>query len=129
MISVAAILWASMLVSSDGSLSQPIDHPATSRTTATGWFINPTPGNVSLLDAQGEWVLSRQGEAPISSDLPHATKKQWVLLGTANYGYGCMRMSFKHEDKRVTEIYQAQYLPLSSCRRLRSLRRIEKSLR
>jgi Protein of unknown function (DUF4087) len=29
-----------------------------------GWYRNPTPGNVILEDADGQWWISRQGSAP-----------------------------------------------------------------
>jgi len=58
--------------------------------TRCGWLDNPTPGNVTLTDKDGEWVIAVQGgyRAEGADDLPDFNR-EWVAIGAGSYGYGC----------------------------------------
>jgi hypothetical protein len=43
--------------------------------TVCGWFENPTPGNASLQDRTGEWVIGIQGGHQDEGDWPELTHR------------------------------------------------------
>ncbi|WP_199778785.1 DUF4087 domain-containing protein [Methylobacterium sp. 285MFTsu5.1] len=55
-----------------------------------GWFDNPSPGNATLYDRDGEWAIAIQGGHQAKGDWPpNFAPSQHVKPGTASYGYGC----------------------------------------
>ena len=64
--------------------------PAMATERRCGWLDNPTPGNFSLRDRGGEWVLGVQGghEAHGFDSMPDITTAGWVETN-GHYGYGC----------------------------------------
>jgi hypothetical protein len=92
--------------------------------TRCGWFSNPTPGNASFYDRDGEWIIGVQGGYQAEGDWPDFGPKQWVRTNV-NYGYGCacLRLRVNRKTHEVTEIKSSRARPLSQCRRDRSLRR------
>lgn len=84
-----------------------------------GWFVNPSPGNASLLDRDGEWTVAMQGGHQAEGDWPSIDKKQWVAYGGSGYGYGCtcMRVVTDAEDDTIKRIVSSQSKPLLQCRR------------
>jgi hypothetical protein len=87
-----------------------------------GWFSNPTPGNASLFDRDGEWIIGVQGGYQANGDWPDT--KEWIKTNV-NYGYGCTcaRVRVDPESKRVIKVVSSKGRPLSACRRDRALRK------
>ena len=89
-----------------------------------GWLENPTPGNFSLQDRGGEWVLGVQGgyEAQGFDSMPDMTTAGWVETN-GHYGYGCACLTVETDAKRrqVTRILSARPVPLGQCRADRRL--------
>ena len=105
--------------------------PRTSHTPALqksemrcGWFSNPTPGNASLHDRDGEWIIGVQGGHQADGDWPAFSAKQWIETNV-HYGYGCacMRVQVDRATENVIKIESAKARPLSACRRDRALRK------
>ena len=92
--------------------------------TRCGWFSNPTPGNASLHDRDGEWIIGVQGGYQAEGDWPDFAPRQWVETNV-HYGYGCacLRLRINPKTHEVIEIQSARARPLTTCRRDRSLKR------
>ncbi len=90
-----------------------------------GWLRNPTPGNWSLIDRNGEWLLSAQGghEAEGLEAMPDMTGAGWVVTNGVSYGHGCACLTVEADPKgrRILRLLAAQALPLARCRADRSL--------
>jgi hypothetical protein len=116
-----ALTLAAFAGARPGAKAAPAPAQAESR---CGWFENPTPANASLLDRDGEWVISVQGGHQAEGDWPSFGPKQWVETN-GHYGYGCacMRVKVDRETHRVSEIESARARPLSACRKDRALKR------
>ncbi|WP_198528026.1 DUF4087 domain-containing protein [Rhodobacter capsulatus] len=61
--------------------------------TRCGWFVNPTPGNFYLTDAEGDWWFAAQGALEVGGwdnlDWSEADfGDDWVATN-GSYGYGC----------------------------------------
>ena len=89
-----------------------------------GWFHNPTPGNATLTDRDGEWVISTQGGASAEGDWPVFTDAQWKRTN-GHYGHGCacMKVVVDRSEQRVLRIASATAKPLKACREDRALPR------
>ena len=76
---------------------QPIAQTSTSFETRCGWFSNPTPGNISLYDADREWIIGVQGGHQVATDWdwPNFASDQWVVTNVGSYGYGCACMDVR----------------------------------
>ncbi|MET3116614.1 hypothetical protein AAKU64_000820 [Undibacterium sp. GrIS 1.8] len=87
-----------------------------------GWFHNPTPQNASLVDHDGEWLISTQGGAQADGDWPEFGSSQWVRTNN-HFGYGCacIKLIANSESHEVSKIISAKVKPLSACRNDRSL--------
>jgi hypothetical protein len=89
-----------------------------------GWFENPTPANMSLVDKDGEWIISTQGgsEAAGMDNIPDFPDDKWVKTNV-NYGYGCACLSVKvdRKEKRILEIMSGTAKPISVCRNDKTL--------
>jgi hypothetical protein len=97
-----------------------------------GWFDNPSPGNASLYDKDGEWTIAVQGGHQARGDWPpEYRQEQWRHTGTGSYGYGCACLIVRvdADEKNVLEIFSSKARPLSVCRRDRALAGIEDTLR
>ncbi len=83
-----------------------------------GWFDNPSPGNASLVDAQGEWIIALQGGHQAKGAWPVFARSQWVRTGTGSHGYGCacLRVQANAESGAVSQIISARARALSTCR-------------
>lgn len=97
--------------------------------TRCGWLDNPTPNNFWLYDRDGEWTISTQGGYYIEEDweFPVFKPKQWVYTNTGSYGYGCacFQMQTDRKTRHVLKIRSSRGLPLSKCRRDKSLKAME----
>jgi hypothetical protein len=97
-----------------------------------GWLDNPTPGNVSLHDKDGEWTIGVQGGHQAEGDWsPPYKPGEWRKSGNASYGYGCACLTVKvdAEEKNILEVVSAKARPLSACRKDKALSEVEKRLR
>lgn len=84
-----------------------------------GWIQNPTPGNWSLSDKDGAWVIMSQGagdEPPGMDNIPDISARQYVRTN-GNYGYACacMEVDTDWNEGRITEIYSFRQLSLNKC--------------
>ncbi|MCK0094827.1 DUF4087 domain-containing protein [Yoonia sp. F2084L] len=92
-----------------------------------GWYLNPTPANHWLEDADGTWILATQGgyqvwETVDLAEQSFAFDDQWVSSngepGHAYYGHGCacIRGIFEPTSGRVSDISHMNPRPLDACR-------------
>ena len=105
--------------------AQPRTPPALEKSEMRcGWFSNPTPGNASLYDRDGEWIIGVQGGYQADGDWPDFSAKQWIETNV-HYGYGCacLRVSVDRATEKVIKIESSKARPLSACRRDRALRK------
>jgi hypothetical protein len=106
--------------------------PARAAGLRCGWFDNPSPGNASLFDKEGEWIIAIQGGHQAMGDWPSGfAPKQWIRIGAGHYGYGCacLDMTVNAEEKTVLEIKSGKARPLSLCRKDPAVAKVEKTLR
>lgn len=91
--------------------------------TRCGWFVNPTPANAWLIDADGEWTISVQGGYQAEGDWPNFTKSQWIKTNV-NYGYGCacMKVTVNKADDKILRIISSFAKPISACRKDKALK-------
>lgn len=90
--------------------------------TRCGWFHNPTPGNASLVDADGEWTVAVQGGHQADGDWPSFSRRQWVRTnGSYGYGCACLRVTADPVGRTVRQVHAATVRPLRSCREDRRL--------
>lgn len=90
--------------------------------TRCGWFVNPTPGNFWLSDADGDWWLAAQGGLEVGgwqildwSDADFGA--EWVETN-GSYGYGCACIGGdfgRASDGEVWFIDTIRALPLRKC--------------
>lgn len=115
---VAATLgWASL-----GAAKAPM--PAAPPEKRCGWLVNPTPGNFSLVDRAGSWLLSSQGgyQAVGMDDMPDMSVAGWVSTnGSYGHGCACLKVVTNKRTKEVTRLLASEPLPLSRCKADRSL--------
>lgn len=108
--------------------SRAADQPKVEK--RSGWVSNPTPGNWSLIDKDGEWEIAAQGEEGALAGLPEdrpSGKRWWVTTNSGGYGYGCMslRVVVDKQARRVLTIEGGTSLPLTACRKDRAIRKLE----
>ena len=96
-----------------------------------GWFDNPTPGNASLIDRNGEWTISVQGEYEAKGQWPQFKDSHWVRTGNGSSGYGCVCMKVRSNavSHKIVRILSAHAKPLSACRRDKTLKEPENPLK
>ena len=99
--------------------------PARKAETRCGWWDNPTPQNVSLLDRDGEWIVSIQGGHQADGDGPVFKDSEWVSTNRS-YGYGCACVDavFDRRTHQVVRIRSAVARPLGACRSDPALKRV-----
>lgn len=87
--------------------------------TRCGWFDNPSPGNATLADRDGEWTVATQGEPSATGLWPTFKRSQWVRTGNGNAGYGCACLKAREDAERhsIIHIMEAHANALSVCRR------------
>ena len=87
--------------------------------TRCGWFVNSTPGNFWLVDAEGEWSIAWQGREPPPGfeDLPDMSAGGWVETNV-HYGYGCGCVSGELDKakKKFVRIAGGEPKALAFCR-------------
>jgi hypothetical protein len=110
--------------------------PATAVATAPeghlrcGWFDNPSPGNATLADRDGEWTVAMQGMFSAKGKWPSFKAPNWVRTGNGSAGYGCacLRVLEDTGQQRIVRIFSSQVKPLSACRRDNKLKEPENPL-
>ena len=126
--SVLAMLVLAGMATSQAAAQAPVHAQAALR---CGWFDNPSPGNASLFDKDGEWTVAIQGGRQATGDWPSFKHGQVVRKGQGTYGFGCacLKAEVDAGEKDVLVILGSETKPLASCRRDPVLKRIEKQLR
>ena len=120
---IVSCLLLAVVVFVSGQPGTPDGPGAGQFETRCGWFSNPTPGNASLSDRDGEWIIGVQGGYQAQGDWPTFGRKQWVETN-GHYGYGCacLRLRVNRKTHEVIEIESSRARPLSVCRRDRRLK-------
>ncbi len=72
--------------------------------TRCGWIENPTPANYSIIDADGEWIISVQGGYQAEGDVafPNDYDNNYVKTNI-NYGY-FYHLAYLYHFVRVSHI-------------------------
>nr|WP_086937869.1 DUF4087 domain-containing protein [Thaumasiovibrio occultus] len=107
--------------------------PAMAQETRCGWFDNSSPANMELIDADGDWVISRQGALDFmlddsSIDALYAgftLGDEEMVFTNRNYGVRCVCVvadserevaeNDYHITQRISKIYSAEQRPLERC--------------
>ena len=116
-----------------GVTNEELDRAAAGRTEKRcGWLDNPSPGNASLIDQSGEWIITMQGMFGARGDLPSfddlTNDAMFVPSGVAGYGYGCACLDVKTlkgddvRENRIVQIIGGAVYPLAECRKNRKLK-------
>ena len=112
------------------AVSLLVDAPALAAETRCGWYMNPTPGNLWLMDKDATWTITSQAEAtgPDAEGVentPDFDDKQFVETNNpgSGYGYGCACMSVTVDkaEERITRVFSGEIKPLSVCKADKSL--------
>ena len=85
-----------------------------------GWLQNPTPGNWTLSDADGDWLLSSQGtgrQAEGMDIIPDITVRDFVVTNPPDHGYACACLSVELDAQgtHIDRITGFKQLPLRKC--------------
>ncbi|MCC4591663.1 DUF4087 domain-containing protein [Xanthomonas campestris pv. cannae] len=97
--------------------------PPAQTVTRCGWFDNPTPGNATLVDKDGEWTVGQQGGHQAEGTWPTFPSPRWVATGTGSAGYGCacLKVRARDDTQEITTIVAATVQPLKTCRQDKAL--------
>lgn len=118
---VLAILFITLFVSNPSKILS-----ATKPEKRCGWFVDPTPANASLWDADGEWILGFQGgyQAEGQENWTREYKpSEWVETnGIHGYGCACMKVTTNKEEMQIVRVFTAWPRPLSACTNDRRLK-------
>ena len=104
--------------------------PTLAAETRCGWYMNPTPGNLWLMDKDATWTITSQAQAtgPDAKGVentPDFDEKQFVETNNpgSGYGYGCACMSVTVDkaEERITRVFSGEIKPLSVCKADKSL--------
>ena len=99
--------------------------PALAAETRCGWYMNPTPGNLWLMDKDATWTITSQGDADGAEakgidNAPDFDDRQFVETNNpgSGYGYGCACMSVTTDaaNEQITEVFSGEIKPLSVCK-------------
>ena len=103
-----------------GAASANIEH-------ICGWFDNPTPSNVWLIDRHAQWTIGIQGGYQAQGEWPQFPRDKWVITNAGSYGYGCacLKVTLDKARHRVIRIYEGEAKPLKTCRRDKAIRDLE----
>lgn len=91
--------------------------------TRCGWFDNPSPGNATLTDRDGEWTVAQQGTSSATGRWPRFTTAQWVQTGSGSAGHGCACLKVRDDagSATIVDIVSARAAALSKCRQDKAL--------
>lgn len=81
-----------------------------------GWIDNPTPGNWTLTDADGQWIVMSQGghEAGGMENIGDISAGDYVATN-GNYGYACGCMKVDTDAGYVTQVYSFRQSAIAKC--------------
>jgi hypothetical protein len=104
----------------------PAQESSAKTQTRCGWFDNPTPGNASLFDRDGEWVIGIQGGHQADGDWPEFSDAQWIdTNGHHGHGCACLDVVVSASTHEVMRITTAHVKALAVCRRDHALKEPE----
>jgi hypothetical protein len=90
--------------------------------TRCGWYHNPTPGNVFLEDADGQWWMSTQGNAPApgfedayTPAFDDRLRIDYAGEITQRYGFSCACADGKFKNGEALLIARLTEIPLARC--------------
>jgi hypothetical protein len=111
-------LCAALLMAAGVSAAQASGGAQPAAVLRCGWFDNPSPGNVTLTDRDGEWIIAEQGGHQVPWTRPRFAAKDWVAAGRGSYGHGCacLKLQADSDSREVSRIESARARPLSACR-------------
>lgn len=109
----SAVLCATLLL-----MSMPMATLAAEK--RCGWLENPTPANLWLIDAEGEWTISIQGSGFIDQDAPDRLPEiddQEFVRTNYNYGFSCVCLQVETDRSRmeITRVFSGEQLLLKQC--------------
>lgn len=126
---LAALAWAGAALAASAAPPAAATSAASAASAPVaalrcGWFDNPSPGNASLTDRDGEWTVGLQGGHQAKGPWPKFGAGQWVRTGHGSAGYGCacLKVQADAETQDVITILSARAQPLSACRQDRALK-------
>lgn len=111
-------------------LAAILAHPAQAAETRCGWYQAPTPGNLWLSDRDATWSITSQGgalgpDAAGADKAPAFNPRQFVETNVPGTGYGygcaCLVVDTNLKSRRIVRVHSGRILPLSQCRRDKSL--------
>ena len=86
--------------------------------TRCGWVDNETPGNFTLLDRDGAWVIAAQGgyQAKGFDTLPDLSEKEFAELN-APHGYSCdcLKVTVDARRHRIAKIFGVTLRTIKDC--------------
>ena len=85
--------------------------------TRCGWIFNPTPGNIALIDGEGEWIIGIQRGYHAKGELTSKVSSDNFIEVNGRYGYycGCVTGEYLEGAKIVTKIHSDTAQPLKVC--------------
>lgn len=92
--------------------------PSSSAAVRCGWLDNPTPGNFSLRDRDGEWVLAEQGgyQARGVDLIPDLSGDEFVETnGHHGYACACVKASVDEKTHQVLKVVSVKQRLLKVC--------------
>lgn len=118
---------AAMLLAASGAATALASSPPPDAVTRCGWFDNPTPGNATLTDRDGEWTVGQQGGHQAVGDWPKFKAGQWVRTGAGSAGYGCVCLKVKADAalQAISVIVSSRTQSLGVCRKDKALHGLE----
>src|SRR4051812_3361379 len=107
MISTGAAAWIALI--GFGVLT---GQPAAAAENRCGWYLNPTPANLLLIDRDGPWWITSQMQANgpdaegADDKAPNFDAGQFVKTQPNGYGYGCACLSVEtdRQANRITKV-------------------------
>ena len=82
-----------------------------------GWWDNPTPGNVTFTDRDGDWTVALQAAYEAAGDGPQFARDQEAPRGASHtHGCVCMQARVDRASMFVYSFTDMQPQPLKSCR-------------
>jgi len=101
----------------------PLAHAAEPEEHVCGWYENPMPRVINLIDHDGSWKVATSDGYSAPGQKPVFRSSQWVRTN-GDYGYGCACLSGDMDEQThtVNAITSATPRTLAACRADTSLR-------